>query len=429
MTTSVMTTELPGLRGGQRRHWRTDYEADPIGYLTSCRERYGDIFQLDDSLVVVTDPAMVQRVLARTNRDSVPNPDLLDGGRLPGADEIRASMRVRELVGQVLKPAAIRSYAPGIDQVVTAGLNGLSGHEFDPVAVADETCLRATLPVLVPYDPPGLVPALLATVAAGLTVTDVAVRIPRWWPSLMRRRIRIARRVLGAEFRSLLDSCPATPDPDQPSTLLHHVVANQAAIPREVAMKVLGNAMTAGVSTIAGAWCWLLYHLGSRPEDLDTIRREAASSAGDLTSDLPFTAAFIREVLRMHPPAWLLGRDTTGPVALNEHYTVPPRTSVLFSPYLLHHDPRWWDRPDEFDPARWLDGRPPHAPHAYIPFGAGPRVCLGLHLGQLLLARTAIHIARSFYLHLVRQPSAIPPRPATLLLPTGLTCALTQREL
>jgi unspecific monooxygenase len=159
------------------------------------------------------------------------------------------------------------------------------------------------------------------------------------------------------------------------------------------------------------------------------IRQEAASAAGDPSASLPYTTAFVREVLRVHPPAWLLGRDTTVPVTLDERYTVPPRTAVLFSPYLLHHDPRWWDRPGDFDPGRWLGPRPPHTPHAYLPFGAGPRVCLGLHLGQLLLVRTAVHIATTFDLHISHQPPAAPAKLATLLLPTGLTCALSPQRL
>jgi unspecific monooxygenase len=243
----------------------------------------------------------------------------------------------------------------------------------------------------------------------------------------MRRRIRTARRALDAELHALLDAAPPPPAPGQPPTLLHRVVDAAGQVPAEVAMKVLGNALTSGIAAMGGAWCWLLHHLGSHPGHLDRIRREAISTAGDPGADLPFTAAFVREVLRVHPPAWLLGRDTTVPVTLDEHYTVLPRTAVLFSPYLLHHDPRWWDRPGRFDPRRWLGGRPPHAPYAYLPFGAGPRVCLGLHLGQLLLVRTAAHIATAFDLDLVRRPPAGPPRLATLLLPTGLTCALTPR--
>ena len=424
VTTSVVSATIPGLEGGQRRQWRKAYETDPIGYLTRCREQHGDVFMLEDSLVVITDPALVQRMLVRTNRESVPDPKLLEGGRLPDADEIKAWIHVRELVGQVLKPAVVGSHLPAVDRAVAVGLHELCGRDFDPVAIAGETCLRAAMPIWVPQDPPGLVPALLSSVNAGLAVSDVAVRIPQWWPSLMRRRIRSARRAMDAELHALLDSSPPPPAPDQPPTLLHRVVAAADQIPTQVAMKVMGNALTSGIATMAGAWCWLLHHLASRPGDLDQIRQEAAGTAGDPAADLPYTTAFVREVLRVHPPAWLLGRDTTVPVTLDERFTVPPRTAVLFSPYLLHHDPRWWDRPDHFDPQRWLGTRPPHAPYAYLPFGAGPRVCLGLHLGQLLLVRTAAHIATAFHLRLIRQPAAVPPKLGTLLLPTGLTCAL-----
>jgi unspecific monooxygenase len=427
VTTSVVPAELPG-RGGQRRRWRQAYEADPIGYLTRCRQQYGDVFALDDRLLVITDPALVQRLLVRTNRESVPDPKLLEGGRLPDADEVKASVHVRELVGEVLKPASVRAHLPAIDQAVGAGLHRLCGREFDPVAVAGETCLRAAMPVWLPHDPPGLVPALLSSVAAGLAVSDVGVRIPRWWPSLMRRRIRAARRAVDAELHALLDDSLRPPAPGRPPTLLHQVIAAAGQVPAEVAMKVLGNALTSGISAMGGAWCWLLHHLGSHPGDLGRIRQEAVSSAGDPTADLPYTTAFVREVLRVHPPAWLLGRDTTVPVTLNEHYTVPPRTAVLFSPYLLHHDPRWWDRPGQFDPRRWLDTRSPHAPYAYLPFGAGPRVCLGLHLGQLLLVRTAARIATEFRLQLIRRSPAAQPRLGTLLLPAGLTCTLTSRH-
>jgi enediyne biosynthesis protein E7 len=424
--TRVVSARFPGPEGGQRRRWRQAYQADPIGFLARCQHQYGDVFALEGNLVVITDPALVQRVLVRTNRESVSDPKLLEGGALPDADELRAAMRVRELAGQVLKPAALRAHLPGIDQAVAAGLHRLAGREIDPVAVAGETCLRAALPIWVPHDRPGLVPALQASVAAGLAVSDIAERIPQWWPSLMRHRVHAARRVLDGELRALLDSPPPPSAPGQPPTLLHHLAAAQ--IPAEIAMKTLGFALTSGISAMGGAWCWLIYHLARRPADLERIRHETAATGADPAADLPYATAFAREVLRVRPPAWLLGRDTTEALALDERYTVPPHTAVLFSPYLLHHDPRWWDRPDHFDPERWLGPRSPHAAHAYLPFGAGPRVCLGLHLGLLLLVRTAAHIATTYRPHLTRQPSAVPPKLATLLLPAGMTCTLTPAD-
>ncbi len=420
-------TEFPGPRGGQGRHWRKAYQRDPIGYLSRCRQQYGDVFALGDGLLVITDPARVQRLLVRTNRESVPNPNLLENGRLPDSEEVRAWIAVRELIGQVLKPAALRSHRPAMDRAITTGLRELCGAQFDPVAVSQETCLRAALPIWIPSEPPGLVPALMSSVSAGLALSDVAVRLPQWWPSLMRRRIQAARQVTDAQLRALLDNPPQPVVPGHPPTLLHRIAAKEGLTP-EVAMKAMGNALTSGIATMAGAWSWLLYYLGSRPDDLDRIRREATGSDGDPRAGLPYTTAFVREVLRVRPPAWLLGRDTTIGVALDEHHTLPAGTAVLFSPYLLHHDPRFWHQPDRFEPQRWLETRPPHAPYAYLPFGAGPRVCLGLHLGQLLLVLTAARIATSFQLDLVHRPPANPPKLATLLLPTGLTCTVTPAE-
>lgn len=89
-TTSTAPEALPGPVGAERRWWRRIYDADPIGYLTACRDRWGDVFALDEKLVVVCSPDLVHRVLVATNRESVPNPDLLDGNRLPTPKEIRS---------------------------------------------------------------------------------------------------------------------------------------------------------------------------------------------------------------------------------------------------------------------------------------------------------------------------------------------------
>jgi cytochrome P450 len=85
----------------------------------------------------------------------------------------------------------------------------------------------------------------------------------------------------------------------------------------------------------------------------------------------------------MYPPVWLLPR-----VAIEDDvvggYGVPAGADVLISPYTLHRDPRFWPQPERFDPERFAPGADSDRPrYAYIPFGAGPRFCVGNHLGML----------------------------------------------
>jgi cytochrome P450 len=91
----------------------------------------------------------------------------------------------------------------------------------------------------------------------------------------------------------------------------------------------------------------------------------------------PYTRAVITESMRLYPPAWLLGRTLQAPVQFDA-WRAPAGTIVAVSPLLLHHDARWFPEPDRFDPERWLDERRGAVPrHAYLPFGTGPRACIG----------------------------------------------------
>jgi cytochrome P450 len=80
--------------------------------------------------------------------------------------------------------------------------------------------------------------------------------------------------------------------------------------------------------------------------------------------------------MRLYPPAWVIGRQ-----AINAHrvgdFEIPAQGVVLMSQYIVHRDPRWWERPEEFLPERWLTEQPTRPRYAYFPFGGGPRQCIG----------------------------------------------------
>jgi cytochrome P450 len=93
--------------------------------------------------------------------------------------------------------------------------------------------------------------------------------------------------------------------------------------------------------------------------------------------NLRYTRMIIDETLRLYPAAWAISRQAIGDDMLCD-YSIRAGTGVLISPYVTHRDPRWWENPEQFEPERFMPersaGRPPLA---YVPFGAGPRMCIG----------------------------------------------------
>ncbi|HJY32857.1 MAG TPA: cytochrome P450, partial [Actinomycetota bacterium] len=155
----------------------------------------------------------------------------------------------------------------------------------------------------------------------------------------------------------------------------------------------------AGHETTAIALTWTWWLLSRNPEaegrlhaELDGVLPDRPPSVGDLPN-LPYTQAVISESIRLRPPAWALGRTAVAGHRANG-YAIDQGSIVVVSPWLLHHDPRWWPEPEAFRPERWLDddlGRPRYA---FIPFGGGPRVCIGEPFARLEAAMLLASIAR-----------------------------------
>ena len=159
----------------------------------------------------------------------------------------------------------------------------------------------------------------------------------------------------------------------------------------------------AGHETTALALTWTWYLLAQHPEvearlynELERELRGRPPSFEDLKL-LPYLRAVLDESMRLYPPAWVISREVVEPVEIGG-YPLKKGQVVFISPYGLHRDPTWFDDPDRFDPDRFLGQRREALPkYAYIPFGAGPRVCVGNNFAlmevKLVLATTAQRFA------------------------------------
>jgi cytochrome P450 len=162
--------------------------------------------------------------------------------------------------------------------------------------------------------------------------------------------------------------------------------------------------LLAGHETTASTLSWTFHLLDEHPEVQRRLHDEAVEVLGDRlpTYDdlhrLTYTAMVIEEVMRLYPPVWLLPRKAQAADQIGG-YDVPAGADVLICPYTLHRHPAFWDAPERFDPERFDPGRVADRPrYAYIPFGAGPRFCVGNNLGMLEAAFVVAVVSRELRL-------------------------------
>ena len=152
---------------------------------------------------------------------------------------------------------------------------------------------------------------------------------------------------------------------------------------RELLDEIL-TLVVAGHETTASTLNWTWWLVSQHPEVERRLQEEqdrvgplgAGATYADLER-LPYTLAVLQEALRLYPPAWILTRRAIGQDKLGG-YDVPPGTDVFLSPFVIHRHPAFWDNADRFDPGRFEPGRS-EARHKFacLPFGAGPRHCIG----------------------------------------------------
>ena len=158
----------------------------------------------------------------------------------------------------------------------------------------------------------------------------------------------------------------------------------------------------AGHETAALSLTWSAYLLARNQQAQDKAHKEVVNvTAGeDLRPEhyprLRYVTAVVKEALRLYPPVWSLGRTALHPGVLGSH-PVREKTDLWLCLYQLHRDRRWYSDPDRFQPERWLTGDA-QPPFTYLPFGVGPRICIGQHFAMAEAVLGLAAILRQFRL-------------------------------
>src|SRR5579871_1550984 len=204
--------------------------------------------------------------------------------------------------------------------------------------------------------------------------------------TLMAER-RAAGKLDGAPARDLFDLMNVARDPETGEAF------SEAQLGDQVATMIL-----AGHETTATALFWSLYLLALDPAAQEQVAAEARSVGIAGTPDierLKFTRAVLDETMRLYPPAFLVARAARGADTI-AGMAVKPKDVVLIAPWLLHRHEKLWRDPNGFLPQRFLPPSPPPDRFAYMPFGAGPRVCIGAHFALVEATLALAKLVQAF---------------------------------
>jgi cytochrome P450 len=336
--------------------------------------------------------------------------------------EGRAWKHQRRTLAPAFSPRAVSMLIPHMHAAIDDAIADLDAHNGEPVDVR-EAMQRLTLDIagrtMFSFSIDKFGQELRAFVMEyGTQLAQpypLDLLLPLSWPSpqdFKRRRFRtrwtqfigglIAERRAGKAAdgvpQDLFDLMVQARDPET------GVAFNDAQLCDQVSTMIL-----AGHETTATALFWALYLLALDPATQDELAREAqaAVASGDLSLErLKFTRAVLDETMRLYPPAFLIARSAAAPDVIGG-MPVKKRAIILISPWILHRHKKLWRDPDTFDPHRFLTGTPPDR-FAYLPFGVGPRVCVGAHFALVEATLSLARLIASFKVELKSNEPVMP---------------------
>ena len=226
-----------------------------------------------------------------------------------------------------------------------------------------------------------------------------------WFPSARNRNLKRTLR----EFHEFIGQLIANrrsqkPKHDLLGILLEarHQDTGEPLSEKELTEEVLGM-IIGGHETSSSALAWIWYELNRHPDVREKLNEELEAVVGDdvLTedhvSDLKYTRMVIDECLRLHPPFWFENRNAIDDVELGG-VTIPKGSIVLFSRHALHRHPQFWNEPERLLPERQNPDSPENtrSTFAQVPFGGGPRICIGINFAMMELVTIVATLQRRF---------------------------------
>ncbi|WP_135362906.1 cytochrome P450 [Halosimplex halophilum] len=398
------------------------YARDPFAFVDWATDRAGDCLLArvlgEGDLCVLAHPDHVERALV-TDRDAFAKGEVFTvafGQNLLSVEGDQWE-RQHDAVREFFYPGKVRGYAEEMAALTERRVDRWA--DGDRVSLHDELRALALENLFATLfdrrlDLDGDEEIRRAASDLNLWFKPTSWALPEWVPTPARRRFARARETLDAEARRLLaerEAAVAADDESVGEDLLSTLVAlrergDAELSDAEIADQVAGF-IFAGHDTTALAMTYALHLLGTHPEARERFHAELDDVLGtgpdadrpsfDDLRDLDVTERVFLETLRLYPPVHTIPRVTARDVSV-DGYRVPEGTTTHLSVVSIHRDERFYDDPGAFRPSRWRDADPQSKGYAFVPFGAGPRDCIGRRFAALEARLALATIGRRYRL-------------------------------
>jgi len=379
-----------------------------LPWLQSLATEHGDIVRmrmLGSWWFIVSHPDDIERMLVKDarvmRRDSAIEivRRVLGRGLLTSDGDLWK--RQRKLMSQAFTPKRIAEYATAMVRVGDAAL----GRWRDGATTnLHQEMSRLTMEVVADVLFGASMDATdVETVSGAMEVAneffsgspEAMLKIPKWVPTPrnvgMNRAVAALDRIVYDIIAKRREGLGGSPEPrsDLLGTLLAARDDDGAGMSDIQLRDEVMTLFLAGHETTSLTLAHALYLVSLNPEIEQRLSDEITKVLGgrlpkaEDARSLPLTEWVLKETMRLYPPAWSTGRETTEPYEIRGH-KIPVGSQLMASQWIVHRDARWYPDPERFDPDRWSPERAKDIPrYAYFPFGGGPRVCIGNHFAMM----------------------------------------------
>lgn len=378
-----------------------DFARDPIGFVTRLQRDYGDVVGfslLGNKSVLISDPDAIERVLLETGK-RYNNGKVEESGsamqEIIGNGLVRSEgdfwRRQRKLIAPAFHHQSIKRYG---DQIVAYGAEmAATWHDGEVKDIHQEMMLltqRIIMKVLFDVDvkqsadkASEAFDAMMR--AMGAEMKGIEAVLPYSVPTPSRRQMRDGVKYINGLLTEMIEERRNSAESKQDllAWLMDARDDEDQPMSDTQLLDEIRTLYLAGHETTATTLSWTWHLLAQNPDAYARLEAEIAEvlqgrlPTADDVQRLPYTNAVIKEALRAYPVAWITRRVPTEDVEI-AGYPVAKDTFVFLSPWVVHHDARWFENPDAFLPERWLKEKSDLPKReAYLPFGGGPRICIG----------------------------------------------------